>query len=183
MYTYPHTIDNGAGEQITFVRLVRNGDDEYLEVENLVAPGHGPIMHVHYRQEEALTVQQGKMGYARPGEEPQYAQAGETMVFKPGEPHRFWNAGQDDLRCTGYVKPPYNVEYFLTQLYESTRGNGGKRPDAFDIAYLATRYRSEFGIFAVPAFVQRTIFPIQIWIGQMLGKYKKYADAPEPLTD
>jgi uncharacterized cupin superfamily protein len=182
MYPYPHTIDNGAGEQITFVGLVHKDDGEYLEVENRVKPGHGPIMHVHYHQDEALTVQQGKLGYLRAGEEPHYAGVGEQAVFKAGEAHRFWNAGQDDLICTGYATPPYNLEYFLTQLFDSTRRNGGKQPDPFEIAYLSTRYRSEFGVVTIPAFVQRTIFPILIMIGQMLGKYKRYADAPEPLV-
>ena len=46
-YTYPHTIENGAGEQITFVRCVRDSAGDRLEVENLVKPGSGPPMHVH----------------------------------------------------------------------------------------------------------------------------------------
>ena len=53
-YTYPHTIDNGAGEQLTFLR--RDGDR--LEVENFVKPGSGPPMHVHHHQEEGLTIEQ-----------------------------------------------------------------------------------------------------------------------------
>jgi hypothetical protein len=46
-YTYPHTIENGAGEQITFVRCVRDSAGDRLEAENLVKPGSGPPMHVH----------------------------------------------------------------------------------------------------------------------------------------
>lgn len=33
-YTYPHTIDNGSGEQITFLRIVTDATGEWLEVEN-----------------------------------------------------------------------------------------------------------------------------------------------------
>ena len=33
----------------------------------------------------------------------------------------------------------------------------------------------------IPAFVQRFVFPIQVAIGRLLGKYRKYADAPEPV--
>jgi hypothetical protein len=41
-YTYPHTIENGAGEQITFVRCVRDSAGDRLEVENLAKPDSGP---------------------------------------------------------------------------------------------------------------------------------------------
>lgn len=53
-YTYPHTIENGGGEQLTFVRLVQDPEGDWLEVENLVQPGGGPPMHTHHRQAESL---------------------------------------------------------------------------------------------------------------------------------
>ena len=176
-YTYPHTIENGAGERITFLR--RTGDR--LEVENVVAPGSGPPMHVHHQQEEALTVEQGRIGYQRPGEPEQFAEPGETVVFKPGEVHKFWNAGAEDLRCTGYVEPADNLEYFLGAIYESQRNSGGSRPSPFDAAFLTRRYRSEFGMAEIPAPVQRVVFPVVVTVGRLLGKYRKYADAPEPV--
>lgn len=180
-YAYPHTIENGGGEQLTFLRRVQDSAGDRIEVENLVKPGSGPPMHVHYFQEEALTVQQGRIGYQRPNESPQFAGPGETVVFKAGDTHKFWNAGEEDLRCTGYVLPPDNLEYFLTELYESQRKNEGKRPDLFDAAFLARRYRSEFGMAEIPAPVQRFVFPVQVAVGRLLGKYEKYADAPEPV--
>ena len=180
-HTYPHTIENGAGERITFVRRVRDSSGDRLEVENLVKPGSGPPMHVHYYQEEALTVRQGRIGYQRVGEPPRYASPGETVVFEAGEAHRFWNAGEDDLLCTGYVQPADNVEYFLTAIYESQRESGGSRPDPFETAFLMWRYRSEFYMAEIPAVVQRVVFPVQVAVGWLLGKYKKYADAPEPV--
>jgi hypothetical protein len=48
------------------------------------------------------------MGWKRLGEEEQVAGPGETVMFAPGEMHRFWNAGEDELVCTGYVRPPDN---------------------------------------------------------------------------
>jgi quercetin dioxygenase-like cupin family protein len=180
-YTHPHTIENGAGEQLTFIRRVQDSAGDRLEVENLVTPGSGPPMHVHHYQEEALTIQQGRIGYQRPGEPPQFAEPGETVVFKPGELHRFWNPGDADLRCTGYIQPADNLEYFLTAIYESQRENGGSRPDPFDAAFLVRRFRSEFGMAEIPAVVQRVVFPVQVLVGRLLGKYRKYADAPEPV--
>jgi quercetin dioxygenase-like cupin family protein len=180
-YTYPHSIENGAGERLTFIRRVPGPTGDRLEVENVVAPGGGPPMHVHHYQEEALTVEQGRIGYQRAGEPEQFAGPGETVVFKPGEEHRFWNPGEEDLRCSGYVEPADNLEYFLTAIYDSQRTSGGSRPSPFDAAFLATRFRSEFGLSEIPGAVQRVVFPIVVVVGRLLGKYGKYADAPAPV--
>jgi mannose-6-phosphate isomerase-like protein (cupin superfamily) len=181
MSTYPYTIENGAGERLTFLRRVQGPAGDRLEAENLVKPGSGPPMHVHYHQEEALTIQHGRLGYQRPGEPPRFAGPGETVVFEAGEAHKSWNAGEEDLLCTGYVQPADNVEYFLTAMYESQRNSGGSRPDPFEAAFLARRYRSEFGMAEIPWVVQRFVFPVQVIVGRLLGKYAKYADAPEPV--
>ena len=159
MSDYPHTIDNGAGERLTFVGIRRDDQGEYLEVENTVSPGSGPPMHVHRLQEEGLTVKQGTMAYQVKGEEERRAGPGETATFAPGVAHRFWNAGDDELLCTGFVRPPDNIEYFLTELYASTRRNGGDRPGLFDAAYLSRRYSDEFGMEAIPQPVQHVLFP------------------------
>jgi uncharacterized cupin superfamily protein len=180
-YTYPHTIENGAGESLTFLRRVPGTNGERLEVENVVGPGSGPPMHVHHYQEEALTVVQGRIGYQRQGESAQFAGPGETVTFRAGEAHKFWNAGEDELRCTGFIEPADNTEYFLGAIYESQKRNGGPRPDTLDAAFLVRRYRSEFGMVEIPAPVQRFVFPLQVAIGILLGRYKKYADAPEPV--
>jgi hypothetical protein len=33
----------------------------------------------------------------------------------------------------------------------------------------------------IPSFVQHFIFPVQVVLGKLLGKYGKYTDAPEPI--
>jgi quercetin dioxygenase-like cupin family protein len=182
-YTYPRTIENGAGERLTFLRRVPGPRGDRLEGKNSVAPGAGPPMHVHFHQDEVFTVQKGRMGYQRPGQPAQFAGPGETVFFKAGEPHRFWNAGEMDLECTGYVEPADNVEYLLTEIFESAKCNGGGRPDPFDAAFLMTRYRTEYAMLEIPAVVQRFVFPALLILGKLVGRYSKYADAPEPRKD
>jgi uncharacterized cupin superfamily protein len=180
-YSYPHTIENGAGERITFVRQVGGTAGDRLEGENVVKPGAGPPMHVHHLQEEVLTVRQGRMGYQRPGEAARYAGPGETVAFAPGEGHKFWNAGDGDLLCTGHIEPAHNVEYYLTEMFASMRRHGGGRPGLFDVAFLATRFRSEYAVLEIPLAVQRVAFPVLVVLGRLLGRYGRYADAPPPL--
>lgn len=180
-YTYPHTIDNGAGERLTFLRRVPGVSGERLEVENVVTPGVGPVMHVHHRQAEVLTVLEGRIGYQRLGGPEEFAGPGQTVAFQPGDAHRFWNAGDGDLRCAGYIEPADNVEYFLSAIFASQRSTGSLRPNPLDAAYLVRRYRSEFAMLQIPALVQRLVFPLLVGVGHLLGRYAKYADAPEPV--
>jgi quercetin dioxygenase-like cupin family protein len=181
MSRHPHTIDNGGGERLTFAGIGHDARGEYLEGRNTVAPGKGPPMHVHHLQEEGLTVERGTMGYQILGEDEQRAEAGESVTFAPGVAHRFWNAGDEELVCTGFARPPGNLEYYLTEIFASMRRNGGKRPSLFDAAYLATRYRSEFAIAEIPAPVQRILFPAVVAAGRVLGRYRRFEGAPEPV--
>ena len=176
----PHTIENTTGEKLTFLRITVKGGIEYLEGENEVQPNAGPPMHVHYKQDECLTVISGKIGYQLPEEEKKYAGQGETVLFKAGTPHKFWNAGHDLLRCSAYISPPDNAVYFLTQIFQSSNENGG-RPRLYDAAFLLDRYKSEFGMLEIPKFVQKFMFPIVLFFGNLIGKNKKFINAPPPL--
>ena len=162
-YTYPHVLDNGGGETLTFVRRVPGPNGDRLEGDNVVQPGSGPPMHVHHLQREVLTVVEGRMGWQRPGGPEQFAGVPEAV------------------RVTGIVEPADNVEYYLTEVFASMKRNGGKRPSLFDIAFLLRRYRTEFGMLEIPAPVQRFVFPVVVAIGRLLGKYARYADAPTPV--
>ena len=177
----PLTIQNMTGEKLTFLKIDFKDGIEYLETESEVQPNAGPPMHVHHKQDESLTVVSGKIGYQQPGGEKKYASAGETVLFKTGTPHKFWNAGNDVLKCTGYVSPANNFIYFLSQIYKSMDKNGG-RPGLYDAAYLLNRYKSEFSMLEIPAFVQKIIFPVALFFGGLLGKNKKFADAPPKLS-
>jgi len=84
MSSHPHTIDNGAGERLTFLGIRSGEEGDYLEARNSVSPGSGPPMHVHHLQ-EVLTVERGTMGWQRLGEEEHLARSGESASFGPGE--------------------------------------------------------------------------------------------------
>ena len=139
-------------------------------------------MHAHLLQEEALTVERGTIGYQVLGEEERRAGAGETVTFAPGVAHKFWNPGDDELVAGGFVRPPDNLEYFLTEIFASMKRNGGKRPGAFDVAYLLRRYRTEFEMSEVPRPVQKLLFPVVVAAGRLFGWDKRFAGAPEPVS-
>jgi len=181
MRTYPYTIENGSGEFLTFLGIQHGADGDRVNAESRALPGAGPPMHAHQLQEEAMTVVSGKLGYQVAGQEPQFAGPGETAIFAPGVAHKWWNAGTTELRCTGWAKPPHNVEFFLGAIFDSMKRSGKPRPSLFDAAFLLTRYKTEMVMLEIPAPVQTLLFPVLIAIGRMLGKYDRYKDAPEPI--
>ena len=183
MHAYPHKIENGEGQVLTFFGVVRDRDGDRMEGEFLAPPGVGTPMHLHHLQEEGMTVVAGRLGLQFAGEQPRYAGPGETIILKRGVGHRWWNAGTTELRCAGWATPPNNLEYFLTALFASMKRSGRKRPGFFDAAFLLTRYRSEIRMLDIPAVVQKVAFPVLLAAGTLLGKYDKFKDAPEPVLE
>jgi quercetin dioxygenase-like cupin family protein len=179
--SYPHTIENGIGEQIIFREVVQEPDGDRVLLENFIQPGHGPVMHTHFKQEEMLEVISGKLGYQLLGQEPKYAGPGESVLFKRGIAHRFWNAGDGVLNCKGWIKPVHSIVFFLTALYAAQNKSGKSEPESFDGAWLMTRYASEYDLPGIPVVVKKCIMPLTCLIGKLFGKYEKFSDAPPPL--
>jgi quercetin dioxygenase-like cupin family protein len=179
--TYPHTIENCMGEKIIFKELQKEPDGDRLVGENYVAPGQGPMMHTHWLQVESLTVVKGKIGYQLQGKPAQYANEGETVLFEQGVPHRFWNAGQEVLHCKAGIKPANSIAFFLSSIFAAQNKSGKAQPEFFDAAYLLKRYSSEYDLAELPRFVKKVIIPVVYYTGKILGKYKHFKNAPEPV--
>jgi quercetin dioxygenase-like cupin family protein len=179
-YQFPHTIENCLGEKLVFLRMEEGPNGSRVLVENFVQPGFGPPMHTHFLQEEALTVVKGRIGYLVKGQQPQFAEAGATVVFKPGVPHRFWNAGDDVLHCKGYITPAHTIVFFLSSIYAAQNKTGSAKPDMFDGAYLLKRYAAEYDM-ELPWLVKKVIIPITYYTGKLLGEYDHFKDAPAPV--
>lgn len=177
--TYPLTLENGLGETLIFQELRPEPDGDRLVGENFVAPGSGPPMHVHWLQDEGFTVVKGKIGYQVAGQPAQFAGEGDSIVFERGIPHRFWNAGTDTLHCQAWLKPANTIAFFLSAIFAAQRKTGTHRPEAFDAAYLLTRYASEYDMLEIPPFVKKVVMPLTYRLGRLLGKYKHFEGAPE----
>lgn len=182
MTTYPYTIENGHGERVTFTGITRGPDGDRLEAQGIAQPGAGPAMHVHYLQEEAAEVVSGRLGYQLLGGEEKFAGLGELVMWPPGTGHKWWNAGDTELRFKGWCSPPGNLEFFLGALFASMKEGSTGRPSLFDAAFLLRRYRGEYAMLELPPVVRRVALPILYVIGRVLGKYEKYRNAPEPIS-
>jgi quercetin dioxygenase-like cupin family protein len=180
-YTYPHVIENCLGEKLVIKGIEKGTDGDRLIVENYVLPGHGPVMHTHWQQDESLTVITGKLAYEIPGQPVRYAQPGETVLFERGVAHRFWNVGQEILHCKGYVFPANSFVFFLSSVFAAQNKTGSARPEKYDAAYLLSRYKSEYDLTDIPPFVKKVILPVTYFLGRLMGKYGHFKGAPVPL--
>ncbi|WP_080236985.1 cupin domain-containing protein [Spirosoma rigui] len=180
-YTYPYTIENCIGETLIFHELRHEPAGDRLIVENFVTPGSGPPMHVHWQQDECLTVVDGTIGYQLEGGQEQFAGPGETVLFTRGVAHRFWNAGTDILHCTGWINPANSVVFYLSAIFAAQNKAGKAQPEPFDAAYLLTRYASEYAMSEIPGFVRNVVLPLTYQLGRLLGKYAHFSNAPKPL--
>lgn len=181
MFTYPHTIENKHGEKLTFLRIVHEPGGDKLETEGWANPGAGPLTHVHWKQDESLTVISGKMATQIPGQEPVYYGPEETVTFLRGTWHHFWNAGDDELHIKGWITPPNNIVYFLTELYKAIDNGKNNRPELSRISFIMMKYRSEFEAQGFPAIVKKVIMSINYFFGKISGAHKRFKDAPAPL--
>lgn len=181
-YALPHIIENHLGEKIVFQGIRHEPDGDVLFGENFVQPNSGPPMHTHWLQDEGFTVLEGHIAYQVAGQPVQYASAGESIVFKRGVAHRFWNAGSDVLHCNAWLKPANTIVFFLSSIYAAQNKSGKAQPEMFDAAYLLTRYADEYDMAEIPWFVKKAIMPVTYQLGRLLGKYKKFNNAPQPLT-
>jgi len=182
-YKYPHTIENCTGEKLVFLGIEPCQTGDRLLVEGFCQPGAGPLMHTHFKQDEALTVVSGQMGYQILGEAPRYARVGQSVLFEKGVPHRFWAEGDQVLQVKGWVAPAHSLVFYLSSLYAAQNKAGSGRPEPFDAAYLLTRYGSEYDLVGMPLFVKKVILPATYYLGRLLGKYQHFQQAPEPLKN
>ena len=183
MYPFqlPHTISNPFGEELTFHSVEIENGSLKMNVINKLQPGSGPPFRVHFKQDACLTVVKGRLGYQIRGLQEKYIGEGESVKFQRGQFHRFWNAGEDILECTGWLQPANSIDFFLTGIYQSMTKSGKATGDRFDNAFLLTRYKSEYEMENTPPFVQKVVLPMTVVVGRLLGKYSHFKYAPKPL--
>lgn len=171
---------NKNGETLTITKSATETNGQLTEFIGTDEPGVGPPMHVHFRQEEKIKIEKGKMRVKTLTNEFSLTE-GQEYTFKPGEAHQFWNEGDQTLHYTGHVKPSNNYEYFISHIYQSANDANDDKPGKFDAAFLLTKYKSEMDMLVIPKPVKLLMFPILLGIGKLTGKFKKFADAPPPI--
>jgi len=149
----------------------------------------GPPLHVHFREREEGTVKAGTLG-AQVGGEKIVVPTGGTAVLPAGVPHRWWNAGDDLLEFSGHVVPAVDLDRYLQAVFAVLNASSNGRPPIFYLAHVLWRHRDTQLLAVPPPAIQRIVFPVVLFIGRILGKYRgsNWPGSPEscpgaPLVD
>ena len=105
------TVQGPAGGPLTFKVRGEQTGGALTAIENVIAPGDGPPVHVHANEDEAWYVLEGRLRF-KLGEEMAEAPAG-TFVFVPrGTPHAFQNVGKAPARMLVLFTPAGMERFF-----------------------------------------------------------------------
>jgi len=183
------TIHNPVtGERITFLATSRDTDGEAVVIETIVEP-HGFVAaaHVHPRQSERFAVAAGtlalKIGRTKLTLEP-----GEVATVEPGTAHRFWNAGEDQVRFVCEVRPALEFESLLETMFALAADGKTNRkgmPNPFRLAMIANAHFDTVRLPFPPAWMQKAGLGLGAPLGRLLGYQPHYlpeGDAALPAT-
>jgi quercetin dioxygenase-like cupin family protein len=165
-------LENRHTGEVLIMRRVRSGDQVLLELESSLPPGgEGPPLHVHLMEREEGEVVSGVLGAILGGKTDKIA-AGGRFIFPAGVPHRWWNAGDEPLKGKGRVVPVVDLDRFLQGIFAVMNSGPAGRPPLFYAAHVAYRHRGTQRLVTIPLAVQRILFPVVIFVGWLLGKYR-----------
>ena len=184
-------LENRHNGEILRMRRVRDPKGQIvLMLDGSLPPRTvGPPLHVHFQEHEKIVVKAGTVG-AQVGKEKITVPTGGTAVMPAGVSHRWWNAGDDLLELTGQAVPAVDLDRYLQGLFAVLNASTNGRPSIFHLAHVLWRHR-DTQLLAVPApAIQRIVFPVVLFIGRILGKYRgsNWPGSPEscpgaPLVD
>jgi mannose-6-phosphate isomerase-like protein (cupin superfamily) len=127
--------------------------------------------HVHDHLAEHVEVRAGRVTFVFDGEERTLA-AGEQLTVVAGSWHRWWNAGQGEVRVRVRVEPAMRFEEAILVVWglcADGHTNADGRPSALFGALLVTRYRAEVRFRQPPDAVQRLLFPPLAALARLRG--------------
>ena len=112
------TIHNPVtGELITFHQTSADTNGEAVVIECTVQPdGFVAAAHVHPSQTERFAVIDGRLGM-KMGRKKMLLESGDVALVEPGTPHKFWNAGKDEVRFVCEVRPALQFESLLETMF------------------------------------------------------------------
>ncbi len=105
------TIRGPVGGPLTFKVRGEQTNGALTALENVVAVGEGPPVHVHANEDESWYVLEGRLGF-RLGEDEAEAPAGSFVFVPRGVPHAFRNIGDGPARILVLFTPSGMEAFF-----------------------------------------------------------------------
>jgi quercetin dioxygenase-like cupin family protein len=171
-----------TGECLIFRVTSADTNGAYCRFETIVRPG-GTVAaaHVHPYQTERFDVLTGTLG-VKTGRATAELGAGESIQIDPGVPHKFWNAGDDELRFVAEVSPALDFESLIETMFALAadgKTNGKGMPNPFRLAVIANHHFDTVRLPLIPAALQKAALACGAPLGRLLGYGPVYEPAGE----
>jgi quercetin dioxygenase-like cupin family protein len=179
------TIENPiTGERVTFLATSADTDGQAVVIETVVQPrGFVAAPHVHPFQSERFAVVEGTLDL-KTGRQQTTLGPSEVAVVEAGTAHRFWNAGDDELRFVCEVRPALQFESLLETMFAlAAEGKTGRKgmPRPLRLAVIARAHFDTVRLPFPPAWVQKLGLALGAPLGRVFGYRPTYAlDAGAP---
>ena len=134
--------------------------------------------------EERFEIVAGTLGLRVGGEEI-VALPGGTLTIPAGSPHRFWNAGDDEVRFRCEVRPALQFEQLLETMFAlAVDGKTNKKgmPNLLHLAVIAGAHFDVVRLPFPPASVQRLGLVLGAAVGRLVGYGPTHDRTAEPLS-
>jgi mannose-6-phosphate isomerase-like protein (cupin superfamily) len=161
-----------TGETLRMRRIRDARGQMILTLDGSLPPGtNGPPPHIHFYEHEEGTVKAGTFG-ARVGNKRIVVTAGESAALPKGVVHAWWNEGNDMLEFSGRVVPVVDFDRYLQAIFAVMNAGPSGKPPIFYLAHVLWRHRHTQQLAMPPRAIQRILFPLVLFIGRLLGKYR-----------
>jgi quercetin dioxygenase-like cupin family protein len=176
-------IDNPVtGERLIFHETAAETNGERSVFETVVQPGgFVAAAHLHPYQTETFEVIAGTLGMSR-GKEKAELKAGEKVIVESGTPHKFWNAGEDEVRFKCTVTPALQFERLIATMYSlAAAGKTNKKgmPNPLRLAVIANHHFDDVRLPKIPHWMQKMGLLLGAPVGKVLGYGPTFDPAPE----
>jgi quercetin dioxygenase-like cupin family protein len=165
-------INPVTGERMTFIRTSADTGGNYVLIELAAAPdAFVAAAHVHPTQTETFEVVSGMLGARVAGKRIE-ARPGDTLVVEPGQAHRWWNAGSDELVFRCEIRPPLQFESLIETMFSlAVDGltNAKGMPNPFRLALIAEAHFDTVRLPFPPVPLQRAALAVGAPLGRALG--------------
>jgi quercetin dioxygenase-like cupin family protein len=187
MFQAGDQIENPVtGERLVFHETSGENGGRCVVFETIVRPGgFVAAAHLHPHQTEQFEVLAGTLGL-RHGKQRQELVAGGNATVNPGTPHKFWNAGDEELRFRCTVTPALQFERLIATMYSlAADGKTNKKgmPNPIRLAVIANHHFDDVRLPLIPHSLQRLALALGAPLGKLLGfaaTYDPRPSAPQP---
>jgi mannose-6-phosphate isomerase-like protein (cupin superfamily) len=174
-----------TGEKLVFHETSAENGGKRVVFETIVQPdGFVAAAHVHPYQTECFEVVSGTLGMRR-GKEQLELRAGEDAIVEPGTRHKFWNAGEDEVRFLCTVTPALQFERLIATMYTlAADGKTNKKgmPNPLRLAPIANHHFDDVRLPVIPEWMQKLGLVMGAPVGRLLGYGPTYDPIPGELN-